>query len=213
MASRVACHISAMVLHEFRQFPHKDPSGCRGAEVVNRRASRISIAEDTAPLRLVRYTGICIASAWWCHQMETFSAVLALCARNSPFVCEFRSQRPVTRSFDVFIDIRLNKRLGKQSRRRWLETPSHSLWRHCIGNIDRVIVKIGVMSTFCVSTAIIHTVTNDFYQCLTGRHCLGYIGSIDLSLLQGIHNQHSLLSQPGYRSMAQWKNALTIESL
>ena len=34
-----------------------------------------------------------------------------------------RSQRPMTRSFDVFFDLRLNKRLSKQSRRRWFETP------------------------------------------------------------------------------------------
>ena len=37
----------------------------------------------------------------------------------------FHSQRPVTRSFDAFFDLRLNKRLSKQSRRRWFETPSH----------------------------------------------------------------------------------------
>ena len=41
--------------------------------------------------------------AWWPHQMETFSALLALCAWNSPVPGEFPSQRPVTRSFDVFI--------------------------------------------------------------------------------------------------------------
>ena len=40
------------------------------------------------------------------------------------------SQRPVTRSFAVFFDLRLNKRLSKQSRRWWFETPSRSLWRH-----------------------------------------------------------------------------------
>ena len=28
-------------------------------------------------------------------------------------------------------DLRLNKRLNKQWRRRWFETPSRSLWRHC----------------------------------------------------------------------------------
>ena len=38
---------------------------------------------------------------------------------------------PVTRSFDAFFDLRLNKRLNKQSRRRWFDTPSWSLWRHC----------------------------------------------------------------------------------
>ena len=41
------------------------------------------------------------------------------------------SQRPVTGSFDVFFDMCLNKRSNKQSRRRWIETPSCALWRHC----------------------------------------------------------------------------------
>ena len=40
--------------------------------------------------------------------MEIFSALLALCAGNSPVTGEFRSQRPVTRSFDVFFELRLN---------------------------------------------------------------------------------------------------------
>ena len=44
--------------------------------------------------------------------METFSALLALCAGNSPVVGEFPSQRLVTRSFDVFYELRLNKRLS-----------------------------------------------------------------------------------------------------
>ena len=71
------------------------------------------------------------AIAWWRHQMETFSALLALCAGNSPVTGEFPSQRPVTQSFDVFFDLRLNKRLSKQSWGWWFETPSRSLWRHC----------------------------------------------------------------------------------
>ena len=44
---------------------------------------------------------------------------------------EFPTQRPVTRSFDVFFDLRLNKRLSKQPWGWWFETPSLSLWRHC----------------------------------------------------------------------------------
>ena len=60
---------------------------------------------------------------WWRHQMETFSALLALCVGNSPVTGEFLSQRPVTRSCDVFFDLRLNKRLRKQSRRWWFKTP------------------------------------------------------------------------------------------
>ena len=43
----------------------------------------------------------------------------------------FPSQRAVTQSFDGFFDLRLNKRLSKPSRRRWFETSSRSLWRHC----------------------------------------------------------------------------------
>ena len=42
--------------------------------------------------------------------METFSALLAICAGNSPVPGEFHAQRLVTRSFDVFFDLRLNKR-------------------------------------------------------------------------------------------------------
>ena len=67
---------------------------------------------------------------WWRHQMETFSALLALCEGNSPVTGEFSAQRPVTRSFDVFFDLRLNKRLSKQSWSWWFDTPSSPLWRH-----------------------------------------------------------------------------------
>ena len=44
---------------------------------------------------------------------------------------EFPTQRPVTRSCDVFFDLRLNKRLSKQPWGWWFETPSLSLCRHC----------------------------------------------------------------------------------
>ena len=55
-----------------------------------------------------------MGETWWRHQMETFSALLAMC----------------TGSFDVFFDLRLNKRLSKQSWGWWLETLSRPLWRH-----------------------------------------------------------------------------------
>ena len=42
---------------------------------------------------------------------------------------EFPTQRPVTRSFDVFFDLRLNRRLSKQPWGWWFETPSWPLWR------------------------------------------------------------------------------------
>ena len=71
--------------------------------------------------------------------METFSALLALCVGNSPVTSEFPTQWPMARNFDVFFDLRLNKRLSKQSRRRWFEPPSPPLWRHynerCLHNL------------------------------------------------------------------------------
>ena len=46
---------------------------------------------------------------------------------------ELPTQRPVMRSFDVFFDLRLNKRLSKQPWGWWFETPVWSLWRHRFG--------------------------------------------------------------------------------
>ena len=46
--------------------------------------------------------------------MEIFSELLAIYAGNSPVPGEFPTQMPVTRSFDVFFDLRLNKLLSKQ---------------------------------------------------------------------------------------------------
>ena len=61
--------------------------------------------------------------------MEAFSALLAICAGNSPVTGEFPAQRPVTQSFDVLLH--QNKRLSKQWWGWWFETPSHPLWRRC----------------------------------------------------------------------------------
>ena len=46
---------------------------------------------------------------------------------------EFPTQRPVTRSFDVFFDLHLNKRLSKQPWGWWFERPSWSFWSQCNG--------------------------------------------------------------------------------
>ena len=84
------------------------------------------------------------SAAWWRHQMETFSALLAICAGNSPVTGEFPTKRPVTRSFDVFFDLRLNERLSKQSWSWWFETPSWPLWRHimCVKSVKMCWVYI-----------------------------------------------------------------------
>ena len=56
---------------------------------------------------------VCLGAAsrqsWWRHPMETISALLAICADNSPVIGDFPTQRQVTRSFEVFVDLRLNK--------------------------------------------------------------------------------------------------------
>ena len=87
------------------------------------------------------HRNICICWCFWianalCSFMLTssngnFSALLALCQGNHWSPVNSPSQRSVTRGFDVFFDLRLNKRLCKQSRHRWFETPSRSQWRHC----------------------------------------------------------------------------------
>ena len=101
-------------------------------------AIKISIAwckRDVTPLLmhwsyvsfvLSHWYDLCSFPLWCCvqycisrlHMMTssngTFSTLLAICAGNSPVIGEFPTQRPVTRSFDVFFDLRLNKRLSKQ---------------------------------------------------------------------------------------------------
>ena len=65
--------------------------------------------------------------------MGTFSALLAISAGTG----EFPTQRPVTRSFDVYFDLRPNKRLRKQSWGWWFETLSPPLWRHRNESTDK----------------------------------------------------------------------------
>ena len=86
-----------------------------------------------------------VSTKWWRHQMETFSALLAIYAGNSPVPGEFPAQRPVTRSFDISFDLRRNKRLNKQSWGWWFETLLRPLWRQC----------------------------NEFYPCISLQWCWG----------------------------------------
>ena len=81
------------------------------------------------------------------------SALLAICAGNSPVLGEFPTQRPVTRSFHVFFDLRLNKPLSKQSWGWWFETLSYPLWRHC--NVaDDIFKCIFFNQNICISINI-----------------------------------------------------------
>ena len=89
-----------------------------------------SITSDWRSVRSLIHSSY-IAVTRWRHQMETFSALLAICAGNSPVNGEFPAQRPVMWIFDVFFDLCLNKWLSKQSWGWWFETLSRPLWRHC----------------------------------------------------------------------------------
>ena len=121
--------------------------------------------------------------------METFSALLALCAGNTPVTGEFRAHRSETRSFDVFFDLRLNKRLSKQPWDLWFETPSWSLWRHCnesclenmcifVGFRLRAGVAAGTLAwgRWCAGTVIHHLTV--FFRCpgeIISWSCVGVL--------------------------------------
>ena len=85
------------------------PSNLNWAMLANETLER----KETSRVRSPKLT--IARNSWWRHQIETFSALLAICAGNSPVPGEFPTQRPVTRSFDVYFDLRPNKRLSKQS--------------------------------------------------------------------------------------------------
>ena len=107
--------------------------------------------------------------------METFSALLAICAENSPVPGEFTAQRPVTRSFDVIFDLRLNKRLSKQWWGWWFETLSHPLWRHRNGANIYHCTSIYALITYMITSVYLfrHDIhgakTNYAWECQNGR--------------------------------------------
>ena len=92
--------------------------------------STCTINNEHSVLKPVLTHLLLLRISWWRHQMETFSALLAICAGNSPVPGEFLAQRPVTRSFDVYFDLRPNKRLSKRWWGWWFEAQSWPLWRH-----------------------------------------------------------------------------------
>ena len=89
--------------------------------------------------------------------MEKFSALLPICAGNSPVPGEFPSQRPVTRTFDVYFDLRLNKRLSKQSWGWLFETLSSPLWRHSNAIINPSLApsRLPKLGTKCVVVVVV----------------------------------------------------------
>ena len=120
-------------------------SYCKCSSVIVDRDDRRNVSDPCQPLwasETACMEGKGILMTWWRHQMEAFSALLSRCEGNSPVTGESPAQRPVTRSINIFFDIRLNNRLSKQSRRWWVVMPSRSLWCNC-NEIDAVDWYVG----------------------------------------------------------------------
>ena len=121
--------------------------------------------------------GISSFYRWWCHQMETFSALLDLRAGTSQATSEFPSEGLVTWGVGVFFDLRFNKRLSKQSRRRWFKKISCSLWRNCNDRRKKktCIQMVYQMSFFSVIFNYIHVSCRWIYR---GLYYITLLGSI-----------------------------------
>ena len=137
-------------------------------------------------LRWINGCALLALSSWWRHQTETFSVLLALCVGNLLDTGDSPSQRPVTRGFDVFFDLRLNKRFNKQPGGWWFETPSCSVWRHCnVGN------KGQLSENICMTNATMSRSNRRaaFYFVNIQFECLNLSGAI-MSLLPAECDNH-----------------------
>ena len=116
-----SCQLSSMFIPHHRDCAKKHSSNSRAEAALDKHHPNLAIilpADVLTPIN-IRPSAHTVLTAkphflWWRHQIETFSALLAICAGNSPVTGEFPAQRPVTQSFDVFFDLCLNKRLSKQ---------------------------------------------------------------------------------------------------
>ena len=126
------CFWALQVIWYLTQFCHSALPILSGLLYNHHNPNRLTVARGKSGDVWISYRQ-CIV--YLCIVMMTssngnISMLLALCAGNSPATGEFFSQRPVTRSFDVFFDLRPNKQLSKQPRGWWFETLSRPLWRH-----------------------------------------------------------------------------------
>ena len=147
--------------------------------------------------------------SWWRHQMETFFALLAICAGNSSVPGEFPTQRPVTRSFAVFFDLRLNKQLSIQSWGWWFDTLSRPLWRNfngvvtkkCLMQSTKMFISILITKYNISSTYIL---TNFWRYCqiaLTGQYPFGLQGISEWNLITHLSRSVWLAPIAGNRQL------------
>ena len=131
--------------------------------------------------------------------METFSALLAICAGNSPVTDEFPAQRPATLSFDVFFDLRLTKWLSKQWWRWWFETPTRSLWRHCNGN------QVVRYNTSQQNKELISVLNLKLLQIKLGSHCVCTVLHRMVTPPNSYHNSANH-SSANHDDVIKWKH-------
>ena len=113
-----------------------------------------------------RYT----RSVKWLHMMPSWNGNNF---RVTGHLCgDFPTQRPVTRGFDIFFDLRLNKKLSKQWWGWWYETPSCPLWRH--RNVMPHFLRQNTHDTNCVSY-----VSSGLLRGTTSATCAAPISSND----------------------------------
>ena len=120
--------------HSSGRYFHKPWSG----RFYNHEFPDNQIAQITFTTIDVICTGDRSRYSWWRHQMKTFSAILAIRAGNSPVPGEFPAPRPVTRSFAVFFDLRLNKWLRRY--RAHYDVIVMKAW-HCVSKRVQVLLS------------------------------------------------------------------------
>ena len=131
------------------------------------------------------------------------SALLAICAGNSPGTDEFPAYRPVTRSFDVFFDLRLNKRLSKHSWGWLFETLPCPLWRH-------IMVGVALLSRYTaglIILLIILKICNDGSEhvlVISMTKVFYFLCSICLHHREPIGTSHSGHHGPGTAILKYW---------
>ena len=136
---------------------------------------------------------------WYEHHDDVIK--WKLFPRYRPFVRgftgEFPSQRPVTQSFDVIFDLRLNKRLSKQSRGWCFETPSCTSWRHCNDSFNHEYKAMRIINEI---KALKHRSVWDSF-----RDCQSYFLNF-LKLFKSIHDAWILIIRVRnkYRDRLPW---------
>ena len=124
------CHISAVHSQLLNTHYYLQLNKLENVQQINQGNNKENIKATYDWLILsLNFTDSLSYASWWRHQTGNLFALLAICAGNLPVTGEFPAQKPVTWSFDVFFDLRLNERLSKQSWGWWFETPLRPLWR------------------------------------------------------------------------------------